>query len=133
MLLSKNTEASTENIKNRKIAEDLIFFLEEKKLNDILLLNIQKVNPYFCFFIFATASSTLQLKTLHKEIYKNFSYVLYKNQNPFSQIDSGWVIYDFVDIMLHVFLKEIRSYYNLEKLWADAPIIYSSEIKQFRW
>lgn len=133
MFTSKIIYAPSEDIKNRKLAKDLILFLEDKKMNDILLLNIEKVNPYFCFFIIVTANSTLQLKTVHKEIYKNFSYALHKKKDLLSEIDSGWVIYDFIDIMLHIFLKEIRSRYNLEKLWADAPIIYSSETKQFQW
>ncbi|MFN3603083.1 MAG: ribosome silencing factor [Leptonema sp. (in: bacteria)] len=117
----------------RKLAKELVLFLENKKMQEILLLNIEKVNPYFCFFILATANSSLQLKSIHKELYKNFFNLMDKKNNPLSETDSGWVVYDFIDIIVHIFLEETRSYYNLEKLWADAPIIYSSKTKQFQW
>ncbi|MBW7858185.1 MAG: RsfS/YbeB/iojap family protein, partial [Leptonema sp. (in: Bacteria)] len=48
-------------------------------------------------------------------------------------VESGWIIHDFVDIMLHLFLDEQRQFYNLEKLWGDAPVIYSEEQPKFQW
>lgn len=117
----------------KKLSENLVRFLEDKKLKDIKLINLEKVNPYFCFFIIATANSTLQLKTVSREIYKNFYQYIAQKKSISNDEESGWIILDFIDIVLHLFLEEQRIYYNLEKLWGDAQVIYSSDIKTFQW
>lgn len=133
MIQTKKVFLPSENKKTRKLTEEIILFLEDKKIADILLLNLEKVNPYFCFFIIASANSSIQLRSVSRELFKKFSIFLDKNNNPLAEADSGWVIYDFIDIVVHLFLPETRKYYNLEKLWGDAPIIYSSETKTFQW
>ncbi len=103
---------------SRKIAS----FLDEKKLEDIKLMYLEGVNPYFRFFLIATAGSTLQLKSVVRDLKKNFSEFLPTRTSGFrpEDLDSGWVILDFVDLLVHVFLNEERAFYNLERLWGDA-------------
>lgn len=117
----------------RKLVEDLVAFLDEKKLTDIKVMNLEEVNPYFCFFIIATAGSLLQLGTTARDISRRFGEHLTNKKIRPLDIESGWVIHDFVDVVLHVFLQEQRNYYNLEKLWGDASVIYSSEAPRFQW
>jgi len=121
------------NKETRKLAEDIVNFLEDKKMQDIRLINLEKVNPYFCFFIIASANSYLQLKTITRELHKNFGVYLDQKRAKSDDVESGWVIYDFIDIVVHLFIPEQRAYYNLEKLWGDANVIYTSETKQFQW
>jgi ribosome-associated protein len=117
----------------RRLVEDLVAFLDEKKLTDIKVMNLEDVNPYFCFFIIATAGSSLQLGTTAREISRRFGeHLINKKIRPLD-VESGWVIHDFVDVVLHLFLQEQRNYYNLEKLWGDASIIYSAEAPRFQW
>ncbi len=123
----------SQNPETRKLAEDIVKFLENKKMMDIRLINLEKVNPYFCFFIIASANSYLQLKTISREIVQQFGSQLNQKRAKTDNIESGWIIYDFIDIMVHLFIPELRAYYNLEKLWGDAEIIYSSEINTFQW
>jgi ribosome-associated protein len=123
----------SQNPQTRKLAEDIIHLLEDKKMQDIKLLNLEKVNPYFCFFIIASANSSLQLKTIAREIHRYFGQYLDQKRAKSDDVDSGWIIYDFIDIVLHLFMPEQRTYYNLEKLWGDAEIIYTSETKKFQW
>ena len=117
----------------RKLVEDLVAFLDEKKLTDIMVMNLEDVNPYFCFFMIATAGSSLQLGTTAREISRRFGEHLTNKKIRPLDVESGWVIHDFVDVVLHVFVQEQRNYYNLEKLWGDAPVIYSAEAPRFQW
>lgn len=117
----------------RKLVEDLVAFLDEKKLTDIKVMNLEDVNPYFCFFMIATAGSSLQLGTTAREISRRFGEHLTNKKIRPLDVESGWVIHDFVDVVLHVFVQEQRNYYNLEKLWGDAPVIYSAEAPRFQW
>lgn len=117
----------------RKLVEDLVAFLDEKKLTDIKVMNLEEVNPYFCFFMIATAGSSLQLGTTAREISRRFGEHLTNKKIRPLDVESGWVIHDFVDVVLHVFVQEQRNYYNLEKLWGDAPVIYSAEAPRFQW
>jgi len=117
----------------RKLLEDIVTFLDEKKLIQIKAMNLEEVNPYFCFFIIATANSTMQLGTTAREISRRFGNRLINKKTRPDEIGSGWVIHDFGDILLHLFLDEQRSYYNLEKLWGDAAVIYCEEEPRFQW
>lgn len=128
-----NIPLPSENQKTKKLAEEIVLFLENKKMQDIRLINLEKVNPYFCFFIIASANSYLQLKTIARELHKNFSQFLDQKRAKSDDVDSGWIIYDFIDIVVHLFMPEQRAYYNLEKLWGDAGVIYTSETKKFQW
>lgn len=115
------------------LVEDIVKFLEDKKLTQIKVINLGTVNPYFCFFMIATANSEVQLGTVAREISARFqTQLLDKKVRPID-VESGWVIRDFVDVVLHLFLEEKRQYYNLEKLWGDAPVIYSEEQPKFQW
>lgn len=117
----------------RQLLQDLVKFLDDKKLTDLRVINLEEVNPYFCFFVIVTANSQPQLQSVARDVAKQFGQHLTNKKVRPLDFESGWVIQDFVDIVLHIFLKEQRDYYNLEKLWADAPTIYSSGEPRFRW
>lgn len=117
----------------RTLLQDLVRFLDDKKLTDLRVINLEEVNPYFCFFVIVTANSQPQLQSVARDVAKQFGQHLTNKKVRPLDFESGWVIQDFVDIVLHLFLKEQREYYNLEKLWGDAPTIYSSAEPRFRW
>lgn len=109
-----------------ELAREIIAILEEKSAAKILGMNLEKVNPYFCIFIIASASSMVQLKTLGREVQKRLGHRLRAKGLRTEDIESGWLILDFADVILHLFLPEQRSFYNLERLWGDAPVVYRS-------
>ncbi|MCB1172940.1 MAG: ribosome silencing factor [Leptospiraceae bacterium] len=103
---------------SRQIAD----LLDQKKATNIQLLDLRKANPYFCTFLIASLNSQLQLKTMVREIQKQFGQFLPQKSGLRPQdLDSGWVVLDFIDLVVHLFLDEQRQYYNLERLWGDAP------------
>ena len=140
-----------EGKKIKELAINICIFLEEKKAIRIVLMDLYKVNPYFRYFIIATASAPIHLTSLSQEIQKKFqkekrtspeldnlTYIPHTKNS--SRLDhrhtevntisgdsqSGWLIIDIIDIVIHLFLEEQRSFYNLERLWGDAIILYDT-------
>lgn len=105
------------------LCAELTASLQDKKARDIVLLDLRKVNPYFDYFVIASASSRMQLKSMARDIQKKFPALERKNSSiSADDVESGWVVLDFIDVVVHLFLEEQRGYYNLERLWGDAKI-----------
>jgi len=109
------------------LAYDIFELLDQKKAADLLLLDLSRVNAYFHYFLLASATSEVHLKSLLREILKNFSQYM-PSGGGFRPRDaeSGWIIVDFIDLVVHLFLDEQRGFYNLERLWGDAEILRRS-------
>lgn len=96
--------------------------LYDKKAKDVLLMDLREINSYLDFFIIATGNSFLHCRALAKEAQKFFK----ENNLPErfkSRLDTGWIALDYNEIVVHIFTEELRNYYQLEKLWADAAFI----------
>ena len=79
----------------------------------------------------ATGISTRHVKTLAQEIeYQLREQMDYRPVRREGLDAARWVLLDYGDIVIHVFDEETRAYYNLERLWADAPLIEVGQIAQ---
>ena len=127
MILNVNQSTVTVNALQagpNGLAGGIFELLDQKKAKNLLLLNLQEVNSYFDFFLLATATSEVHLKSLLRDITREFSRQLPHRGAGFrpAEAESGWVIIDFIEIVVHLFLEEQRRFYNLERLWGDARI-----------
>ena len=97
-------------------------FLDQKKGADPLFIDLRKVNSYLDFFIIVTGNSHLHCKALARD---TGEFLQSKGFREACKPDLGseWIILDMGELIIHIFSEEARSYYNLEKLWADATII----------
>lgn len=93
-----------------------------KKADDIKILDLRKITTIADFFVICTAHSEPQVKAVADAILegakKDGETVWHKEGTNMK----SWVLLDFVDVVVHVFLKDTRSFYSLEKLWGDAEI-----------
>ncbi len=111
---------------NRKIAVFFAQVLEEKKAKDIVILDIKKLSIIADYFIISTAQSTIHLKTLINTVIKKIKESnIKRNVNYEGDENTGWVILDCGDIIIHLFSEEKRNYYHLEHLWQEAKRITS--------
>lgn len=100
----------------------LVQLLEEKKAQDIIILDTKKQSDIWDNFIICSALSNIHIKAL-----KNYIITEMKKSNYFlshseGEFDSNWIVLDYEDILLHIFDDKTRKYYALEKLWSEDEI-----------
>ncbi|MEM7182695.1 MAG: ribosome silencing factor [Spirochaetota bacterium] len=118
-------KAQTESLEyNREtVLKEIVSILQEKKCEEIRVLNLENVNSYLSIFIICTVKSSTQGKAVSREVYRNLKkYKITSKSGQASQnsYESGWILMDLGEIFLHVMTAETRAFYNLDKLWGDA-------------
>ena len=98
----------------------------QKKGSDVLVLNLKKQTTVTDYFIICSASSDVQIKAIADNIIKETKKIGQKPWHNEGYNNLSWVLLDFVDVVVHIFLDNVRKFYNLEGLWGDAEI---TEIK----
>lgn len=98
--------------------------IEEVKGNDIEILDLRSIETAVCdYFIICNGTSNTQVNAIVNSIQKVVSKELKDKPWHIEGTDNAeWVLMDYVSIVVHVFQKEIREYYNIEGLWGDAKI-----------
>jgi ribosome-associated protein len=106
------------------VARTIIDVLEEKKGEDILLLDLIDICDFTDYFILCTGASERTIKALADEVKKKVKEThSVREQGIEGEADSGWVLIDYGDIILHLFSRSIREYYQLEELWRVGKIL----------
>ena len=93
-----------------------------KKAKDVLLIDLRKVASICDYFIVASGESTTQIAAIADNIEKELTSHKCKIWHREGKPEALWILLDYGDIVVHVFYKETRGFYNLEKLWHDALI-----------
>ena len=98
--------------------------IEEVKGNDIEILDLRAIDTAVCdYFVICSGTSNTQVNAIVNSIQKTVSKELKDKPWHVEGSDNAeWVLMDYVSIVVHVFQKEIREYYNIEGLWGDAKI-----------
>ncbi len=98
--------------------------LDEKQAKDIVILDVSGPLVIADYFVIATVQSTRQGQAMATELdleHKLLRGRRRRNTGGLETEESTWVLLDFDDVVVHLFLPEARSYYALESLWADVP------------
>ena len=103
---------------------NIIKGIEDVKGNDIDILDLRNIDTAVCdYFIICNGSSNTQVNAIVNSIQKLVSKELKDKPWHVEGTDNAeWVLMDYVSIVVHVFQKQIREYYNIEGLWGDAKI-----------
>ncbi len=97
--------------------------LDDKKAEDLKVLDVRGRSPITNYFIVATATSEPHLHALSNELDKTLKELGIKSVGREYNAGSGWVVVDGFDFMAHIFLPEQRGMYGIEALWKDAEIL----------
>ena len=103
-----------------EVAELAVKVLDGKKARDIRVLETRDITVLADYFIICTAGSTTQIKTLADAVDKELKEKGELTLRTEGYRGGGWVLVDFGSVIVHLFLKEIRDFYSLERLWRDA-------------
>ena len=101
---------------------------QDMKAAKTTIIKVSEVSDLTDYFVIATANSTSHLKGVTNNVRKNLMESL-KTEPVYQNPDhtSGWMILDYINVMVHVFTEETRSLYDLERLWGDAEVIFEQE------
>lgn len=95
----------------------------EKKAIDLAVLDLQGLSTIADFFLVCSARSTTQAETIAEAIRGALRAEGVRPRHNEGSAESGWLLLDYGDVVMHVFLEETRGFYALERLWGDAPLV----------
>ncbi len=101
----------------RKVAA----FALERKAADVVVMDVRKVTDVTRFFIVCTGQSSPQVRAIADHVLHSCRAAGLEVYHVEGYDSLRWVLIDLVDIVVHVFLPDVRKYYQLERLWGDAP------------
>jgi ribosome-associated protein len=93
--------------------------LEDKKAFDVVLLDISKVASFASYFLMCSGDSSRQIQAIADEVGKKLKENGIRPNHIEGYRHAEWVLMDYVDLVVHVFSKNARAYYDLERLWRD--------------
>ena len=102
--------------------------LSDKQASDIRLLKTTELTVLADYFLICTANSTPHVRTLYDEVDKRLSEAGLPPIRREGYRNSNWLLLDFGCLIVHIFQKETREFYNLERLWSDAQELDIAEI-----
>ncbi len=113
---------------SKKMAKIACKALEDKKAEDIRVIDISEVSVIADYFIIADGSNPNQLQAMQEAVDE----ALYKAGYTVRQVEgnqrSSWILMDYNDIIVHIFSKEDRMFYDLERIWRDGKQISADEL-----
>ncbi len=97
-------------------AKELARIISDKKGEDVIIFDLRDISPITDFFVIATGLSDIHNKTIAEYLSE------FEEPDHIEGIEGGsWILLDYIDVVVHIFSKETREFYGLERLWGDAP------------
>ena len=93
----------------------------EKQAERIVILDVRDLIVITDYFVIASGSSDRQVKTVSQEVEEALRVLGTKPVRREGEVEARWLLLDFIDVVIHVFASEERDFYDLERLWMDAP------------
>ena len=111
-------------VDSETLSDVIVKGMQEKKASDIIVMDLRKIkNAVADFFVICSGNSDKQLDaisdSIDAEVFKKFQ------ENPWhteGKNNKEWMLLDYINVVAHVFRKDRRAYYALERLWGDADI-----------
>lgn len=107
----------------RTLAEKISEFAEDKKAEDVEILDMRKLGDIVDYVVICSAGNSNQLKAIAGYIENSISALGLEPAHREGQYGAKWFLLDYVDVVVHVIHQEAREFYNLEELWSEAIFI----------
>lgn len=98
------------------LAKTLARLIDSKKGEEIVIFDLRGISPITDYFVIANGLSDIHIRTIADYLLE------YETPDHVEGLEAAsWTLLDFIDVIVHLFLKESRDFYGLERLWGDAP------------
>jgi ribosome-associated protein len=104
-----------------EIAKVAYNVLDDKKGEDIILLDVREMSPISDYILIATGTSGPHVKALFAAVERELKNSKLHCHRKAGAATGGWVVLDYFDIIIHIFSAESRAYYSIEEIWPEAP------------
>ena len=115
--------------KSREMPRLAVQALEDKKGNDIQIIDIHEVSVIADYFIIASGNNPNQVKALADNVEDTLGRAGYEARQTEGYATASWILMDYNDIIIHVFSEEDRSFYDIERIWRDGKAVSLEEFK----
>ena len=95
----------------------------DRKALDVVVLDVQGLSSVTDYFLVCSGKSTTHLQTISDAIHTDLKVAGVRPTHAEGRAASGWILLDYGDVLVHMFLEDTRAYYALERLWGDAPAV----------
>lgn len=104
-----------------QLARRVAAIADAKQAEEIVVLDVRELVGYTDFLVICTARNERLAKAIHDEVYAQLKADGRLPDHVEGERNPSWVLMDYLDCVLHVFLPDAREYYRLENLWGEAP------------
>ena len=111
------------NLTPEELMREIVTVLDRKKALDITALKIKDLSTIGDYFVIASGSSNTQVKALAEEVEDHLSKMGLEPKRVEGYQSALWILMDYYGVVVHIFYKETREFYSIERLWSDAPRI----------
>lgn len=116
---------------SKKLAQLCRQLADNKKAEDLLVLEVKEISSITDYFVLASGSSEPHLRAISEEITNTLKedYDITPRAVD-GNLQTGWLVVDFFDVIVHVMRKDVRERYDLESLWGDAPRVKPPRVRK---
>ena len=108
-------------IEAKKIAFRISTVAKSKKAQGLIVLDMRSISTFCDYFVILSGTSLRQVNAIAQAIQEDLDKYKIKSLSRVSPNDeSGWVVLDYLSVVVHIFYKPMREFYSLERLWSDA-------------
>lgn len=116
------------SILHNKLVKDIVKVLDDKFAENVNIVDFERTNPFTDYFIICEVDSSRQIEAIVNEFVKQKKEELIDIRGIDGQADSGWVVVDLFDAIVHIFDKSTRNTYELDKLFLNHPSISINDL-----
>lgn len=111
-----------------ELVKNTVKILDSKKAEELVAIRVKDLTILAEYFIIANGTSNTQVKTLADEVEYQLGEMGIKPHKVEGYQSGNWIVLDYIDVVVHIFLTETREFYSLERLWADGDVLNTETI-----
>ncbi len=122
-LCANRAQEGGQRLESSEVAKLVIEAASDKKAGDVVMLDIRELSVIADYFVVCTGSNPRQIQAIASSIEDKLSEAKVSTRAREGSADTGWVLLDAGDVIVHIFGPMEREYYRLERLWSGAPTV----------